>query len=251
MGAVNIVFAPCSAITRQNWPGVRRADRFALVEDRRRAHEQRRVDDVGVPDDPADVGRGEHRLARADGVDVGHRPGHRHRVATAVAHHALRLPGGARGVEDVERVGRRDGHRLGRLGASPSPRPSRRRPGPSPPAPADAAGSPACRACARPARSPRPAGACTRAPACPRCRTTRRRSTTGVASSIRTASSRGANPPNTTECTAPEPGAGEHRDRRPRAPSACRRPRGRRGRPRVRPARRRSARPRRAAARSV
>ena len=37
-----------------------------------------------------------------------HRPGQRDRVAAVVAHHALRLPGGAGGVEDVERVGGRD-----------------------------------------------------------------------------------------------------------------------------------------------
>ena len=91
VGAVNIAFTPCSAITRQNCAGVRGADRLALVDDGRRADEQRRVDDVGVPDDPADVGRGEHRLARPDVVEVGHRPGQRHRVAAGVAQHALGL----------------------------------------------------------------------------------------------------------------------------------------------------------------
>ena len=88
--------------------GVRRPDRLALVEHRRRAGQQRPVDDVGVADDPADVARGEHRLARLHVVEVGHRPAQRHGVATAVAVDPLRLTGRARGVEDVERVGRGD-----------------------------------------------------------------------------------------------------------------------------------------------
>ena len=44
--------------------GVGRADRLALVQDRGAAGEQRRVDDVGVADDPADVGGGPEHLAR-------------------------------------------------------------------------------------------------------------------------------------------------------------------------------------------
>ena len=40
-------------------------DRHALVQDGRHAGDQRPVDDVGVPHHPADVGGGEHGLARA------------------------------------------------------------------------------------------------------------------------------------------------------------------------------------------
>ncbi len=87
---------------------VGRADRLALVEDRRGAGEQRRIDDVGVPDDPADVGGGEHRLARLDVVDIAHRPAQRDGVAAVVAVDALGLSGGPGRVEDVERVGRCD-----------------------------------------------------------------------------------------------------------------------------------------------
>jgi hypothetical protein len=38
-------------------------------------------------------------------------------VPAVVADHALRFPGGAGGVEDVERIGRRDRHTLGRFRA--------------------------------------------------------------------------------------------------------------------------------------
>ena len=89
---------------------VRRADRLALVEDRGAAVEQRRVDDVGVPDHPADVGGRPVHLAGLDAVVVLHRPGERDHVAAIVAHHALRDAGRAGGVEDVERVGREHRH---------------------------------------------------------------------------------------------------------------------------------------------
>ena len=94
------------------------AHRLALVEHRGRAGEQRRVDDVGVADDPADVARGEPRVARLDAVDVAHRPAQRDGVATVVAHDALGAAGGPGGVEDVERVGGGDLDAVGGLGVS-------------------------------------------------------------------------------------------------------------------------------------
>src|SRR3546814_6451648 len=54
--------------------GVRRADRLALEHDRGAAMEQRRVDDIGVTDHPADVRGRPVDLARLDAVDVAHRP---------------------------------------------------------------------------------------------------------------------------------------------------------------------------------
>ena len=42
---------------------IRRADRLALVEHGRRAEQQRAVDDVGVADDPADIGGGPIHVA--------------------------------------------------------------------------------------------------------------------------------------------------------------------------------------------
>ena len=74
--------------------------------------EQRRVDDVAVADHPANVGGGPVHLTRLDAVEVPHRPFEGNQVAAVVAHHALGPPGGARGVEDVERVGGRDRHAI-------------------------------------------------------------------------------------------------------------------------------------------
>ena len=92
--------------------GVGRAHGLPFVKDRGAAVEQRRVDDVAVADHPADVGGGPVHLPRLDAVEVPHRPFERNQVAAVVAHHALGPPGGARGVEDVERVGGRDRHAI-------------------------------------------------------------------------------------------------------------------------------------------
>jgi hypothetical protein len=81
------------------------ADRRALVHDGRHAGDQRAVDDVAVADHPADVRSGEHGLPLATLKDVLHRRGQRDGVAARVALHALGLAGGARGVEDVGRLG--------------------------------------------------------------------------------------------------------------------------------------------------
>ncbi len=112
--------------------GVRRADRLALVHDRGRAVKQRRIDDVAVADHPADVGGAPPHLARLDVVEILHRPFERDHVAAIVAHHAFRDAGGARGVEDVERIGGEHRHAVGGLlaylsGVLPRPAPSRGR----------------------------------------------------------------------------------------------------------------------------
>ncbi len=90
--------------------GVRRADRLAFVENGRAAVDQRRVDDVGMADHPADVGGGPPYFARFDAVEIFHRPFERDHVSAIVAHDALRPTGGARRVEYVERIGGGDRH---------------------------------------------------------------------------------------------------------------------------------------------
>ena len=92
------------------------ADRLSLVENGGRAGEQRRVDDVGVADDPPDVGCREPHVARPDVVDVLHRPAQGHGVAAVVADDALGPARRAGRVEHVERVGGLDLDAVGRLG---------------------------------------------------------------------------------------------------------------------------------------
>ena len=205
VGAVNSVFTPCCGDHAPERARVGRPDRLALVEDRRAAGEERRVDDVGMADDPADVGGRPEHVARVRVVDVRHAPPQRDGVAAVVADDALRHAGRPRRVEDVERVGGGDRHARGRLGAvdqlAPVEVAARR---PARPRPAarwriDAV----LRLVRRPARSRRRAAACTRSRGRPRCRRRPRGPTFGRASSIRSASSCGANPPNTTEWTAP------------------------------------------------
>ena len=84
------------------------ADGLALVQHGGRAGQEGSVDDVRVADHPAHVARRPHHVACMHVVDVRHRPRHRDGMAAVVAHHSLRRPGRARGVEDVERIGRRD-----------------------------------------------------------------------------------------------------------------------------------------------
>ena len=88
---------------------------------------QRPVDDVAVADHPADIGAAPPDFAGFDAVEIEHRPFQRHQMPAIVAHHALGNAGRARGVEDIERIGRLDRHarrglfRGDRLGAQLGP----------------------------------------------------------------------------------------------------------------------------------
>ena len=176
VGAVKSVATPCSRDHAPERARVGRADRLPLVEHRRAAVQERRVDDVRVADDPADVRRRPVHLARLDVVDVLHRPRERDRVAAVVAHDPLRLAGRPRRVEDVERVGRLDGTQSAGLGVAPPRRSSRGRARRRAPPRASAAGGRcSARASTRRGRSPRRAAACTRRCAPARSRTTRTR----------------------------------------------------------------------------
>src|SRR5258706_122674 len=73
----------------------------ALVHESGNAGDERRVEELGMSSPPADVGGGEHVPARVTAEDVLHRRRKCDRVTADVALHALRLAGGAGGVEDV------------------------------------------------------------------------------------------------------------------------------------------------------
>ena len=90
-------------------PGIGGPYRLALVDQRGAAVDQRSVDDVGVADDPADVRGREEHLAGRHAIDALHRVVQRHRMPAIIAHHALGLAGGSRGVQDVQRIAGIDG----------------------------------------------------------------------------------------------------------------------------------------------
>jgi hypothetical protein len=92
--------------------GIRRADGLPFEQNRRAAVDERPVDDVGMPDDPADVRSRPVHLAGPDSVDVSHHPVERDEVPAVVSDDPLRLAGRARGVEDVERVRSRRPERI-------------------------------------------------------------------------------------------------------------------------------------------
>ena len=97
---------------------IRRADRFAFVQDRRTTVEQRAIDNVGVPDHPPHVGCGPVHLARFDSVDVLHAPLQGDEMPAVVPHDAFGVASGAGRVEDVKRVGGFDGHAIDWLRAA-------------------------------------------------------------------------------------------------------------------------------------
>ncbi len=213
VGAVNSAFTPCSAMTRQNALGVRRADRLALVEHgrgarraaaRRRCRSGRRPSRRRWPPRTRRPGRCRRRCACS-------RPARRHDrrcrarcpwacpwCRTCRARRAGRW---RRPATHADRLGRRDelvpvevalAHRGERLRAlqDHARRPAR----------------------ARPARAPGRASACTRRRVRARCRTTPRRRPSASRRRCGSPARAGANPPNTTECTAPSARAGQHRD---------------------------------------
>ncbi len=85
--------------------GIGRAHGLAFVENGRVAVEQRRINDIGVADDPTHVGSSPIHLPGLDVVDVLHGPVERDGVPAVVAHDALGLTGRSRRVKNVERIG--------------------------------------------------------------------------------------------------------------------------------------------------
>src|ERR1700755_2332097 len=69
-----------------------------------------------MADHPADVRRAPPHFARLDAVESLHRPLTRAEMAAIVAYHTFGNAGGARGVENVERIGGLDRHAVAGLG---------------------------------------------------------------------------------------------------------------------------------------
>jgi hypothetical protein len=55
-------------------PRIGRADGLALIDNRRRPNDERRVDDVGMTDDPSNIGGGPKHIAGANAVNAFHGP---------------------------------------------------------------------------------------------------------------------------------------------------------------------------------
>ena len=207
VGAVKSASTPCSRDHPPEGARVRGAHRLALVEDRRAAVDQRarRRCRSGRPPSRCPTPPRTPRPAPTSKMFcIDQRE--RHRVAAVVAHDTLRLPGGAGGVEDVERVG----------GAPPARSPAGSAPAirlvPVEVAPGDeaarcasgAAGSRTWRGlCLGDARARDRGAACTRSTRWSSIPHEADTTTLGRASSMRIASSWAAKPPKTTEWTAP------------------------------------------------
>ena len=94
---------------------VRGADGFAFVQDRSVSMEERAIDDVGVANDPTDVGSGPENVTGIDAINIFHRPFKGNGMAAVITDNAFGFAGGAGGVEDVERISGGDGHAIVRL----------------------------------------------------------------------------------------------------------------------------------------
>ena len=207
VGAVNSASHPVLRDHAPERARIGRPDRLALVEHRRAAGQQRRVDDVGVADHPADVGGRPEDLAR---VRRRRRSACSSASATACPPLSRTTPFGQAGragrVEDVERIGGRAPARS-RAGAAPAielaPVEVAARRSARPRACGRCRITQCSGSCAASLERARRAAACRRRRACPSMPHDAESTTFGRASSMRTASSCGAKPPNTTEWTAP------------------------------------------------
>ena len=70
-----------------------------------------------MSDDPANVRCRPINLTGIDAVDIFHGPFERDQVAAVVAHDPLGNTGGARSIENVERIGRRHRYTVNSLGS--------------------------------------------------------------------------------------------------------------------------------------
>src|SRR6185437_8393146 len=84
---------------------IRRSHRLAFVKDRRAAVKQRRVDDIGMADDPADIRARPPYFAGRNAVEILHRPFESNQMAAIVAYHAFRNSSRAGRIKDVKRIG--------------------------------------------------------------------------------------------------------------------------------------------------
>ena len=84
---------------------IRRTDRLALIDNRRRANDERGIDDVGVTHHPTNIGCGPEHIAGPDAVNAFHRPRHRNQMPAIIADDTFGFSRRAGGVEDIERVG--------------------------------------------------------------------------------------------------------------------------------------------------
>ena len=96
--------------------GIRSFDRLALVKDGGAACKQGGIDDIAVPDHPANVRCGPVDISRAGVVNQVHAVAKSDGMAAVVAHNALGFTGGSGRVEDIKRVGGPDRHRVYRPG---------------------------------------------------------------------------------------------------------------------------------------
>ena len=85
---------------------IRRANGLALKQHGGASGQQRRVDNVGMTNDPTDIRRRPINIARLHIIDIRHAPPKRHRMPAIIANDTLWLAGGAGGVEDIQRVSR-------------------------------------------------------------------------------------------------------------------------------------------------
>ena len=84
--------------------GIRGAHGFSLVEDGRAAIEERAVDDIGMPDHPADIGSSPEDLAGLHAIDILHAPEQGNEMAAIIPEHPFGFSGSPRCVEEVERI---------------------------------------------------------------------------------------------------------------------------------------------------
>ena len=86
------------------------SDGFAFVKNGGASVKKRSIDNIGMADNPADIGGGPENFARFDIVDVLHRPFQGNGMAAVIPHDAFGFARCSRSVQNIERVSRGDGY---------------------------------------------------------------------------------------------------------------------------------------------
>ncbi|EKD38576.1 MAG: hypothetical protein ACD_75C00690G0001 [uncultured bacterium] len=95
--------------------GIGSSDGLSFIENRGGTLQQRGINDIGMTDNPADVGSRPPDFTGIDVIQVLHGPVQGNCVAAVVPYNTFRHSGRPGGVEDVQRVGRIDFRAANRL----------------------------------------------------------------------------------------------------------------------------------------
>ena len=97
--------------------GIGGTDGFAFIDDGCCSLEQGAIDNIGVTDDPADIGGGPEHITRINVVEIFHGPVESNRVTSVISQNPFGHTGCPGGIEDVKGIGGFNRHAVSRRAA--------------------------------------------------------------------------------------------------------------------------------------